>query len=472
MPPKWRTSLPPERRDAEWCPGKTNARTHCRIAKCNGGKSYFVFFQPPESTQFDCVYGPLRSSFDRAAEDIPRLTAAKGDRELGGVVMKMLMQEGAIVHRKASLGKGQRPGVMLKSPYIKVKVPAREGHGLAARVALRGIRFNTVECELPVSEEVKARLNHTKMRRVIDCVVELLAKCVDEDLQRPCDHDIYRCVRDTLGSRLPLLEGEILRLIDAVSEHFPCAGVAGDAAPVWLDAFRGKSRVVDTHVAEVVKDCEAERRHREDVGKARGSGEEEEPPRKRQKHTPADRTVFVSNIDRTTGLGELRDAVNEWMGEKAVDRCAIPVERQTGAVRGHAFLYFKTAQGAERFIEKCAGEEFVVKGRALRTAKVLEENLQGEELQAKLADQKKDMFRLPPETEEAIRSVVAGDDGCNISLVKHKVESDLGPVNLAKYGFKSWSKAMKSVPGISVDAVRNEEKEGKMSGYVARLSKA
>ncbi|KAF4756665.1 hypothetical protein FOZ63_031678, partial [Perkinsus olseni] len=467
MPRKFSSvPLPPERRDSEYCHGSANPRTHCRIVKCNGGRSYFAYFEPKDSSQFECVLGPLRPSFDDASRDASRMVAAAAasDRELVGLVMKLMMQEGAIVHRKAP-PKG-RPGMMLESPYIRVDVSGRAGGEEAVPVALRGIRFNTVECAVPVAREVEVRLNHTKMGRVIDCIVELFAKCADENIERPDDHTVYRFVRETLGCRLPLPEGDVMRLIAAMADSFPIAGVAAEA-PEWLHAFREKSKKVDAHVAEVVKGCESERRKRE---KRKLEGTAEAAGKRPRKHTPADRTVFVSNIDRGTGLGELRDAVNGWMGEKGVDRCAIPVEHQTGAVRGHAFLYFKSPEAADRFVDRSTREEFVVKGRVLRTAKVLEENLEGEELQAWLADQKKQMFRLPSEVEAAIRSKVAEDDGCNISLVKHKVETELGhPVDLAKYGFKSWSKAVRSVPGVSIEVVHNEEKEGKLSGYVARL---
>ncbi|KAF4722394.1 hypothetical protein FOZ62_029144 [Perkinsus olseni] len=467
MPRKFSSvPLPPERRGSEYCHGSANPRTHCRIVKCNGGRSYYAYFEPKDSSQFECVLGPLRPSFDDASRDASRMVAvaAASERELVGLVMKLMMQEGAIVHRKAPR-KG-RPGMMLESPYIRVDVPGRAGGEETVSVALRGIRFNTVECAVPVAREVEVRLNHTKMGRVIDCIVELFAKCADENIERPDDHTVYRFVRDTLGCRLPLPEGDVMRLIAAMADSFPNAGVAAEA-PEWLHAFREKSKKVDAHVAEVVKGCESERRKRE---KRKLEGTAEAAGKRPRKHTPADRTVFVSNIDRGTGLGELRDAVNGWMGEKGVDRCAIPVEHQTGAVRGHAFLYFKSPEAADRFVDRSTREEFVVKGRILRTAKVLEENLEGEELQAWLADQKKQMFRLPSEVEAAIRSKVAEDDGCNISLVKHKVETELGhPIDLAKYGFKSWSKAVRSVPGVSIEVVHNEEKEGKLSGYVARL---
>ncbi|KAF4676574.1 hypothetical protein FOL46_000036 [Perkinsus olseni] len=467
MPRKFSSvPLPPERRDSEYCHGSANPRTHCRIAKCNGGRSYYAYFEPKDSGQFECVLGPLRPSFDDASRDASRMVAAAAasERELVGLVMKLMMQEGAIVHRKAP--PKSRPGMMLESPYIRVDVPGRSGGEETVTVALRGIRFNTVECDVPVAREVEVRLNHTKMGRVIDCIVELFAKCADENIQRPDDHTVYRFVRDTLGCRLPLPEGDVMRLIAAMADSFPNAGVAAET-PEWLHAFKEKSKKVDAHVAEVVRSCESERRKRE---KRKLEGTAEAAGKRPRKHTPADRTVFVSNIDRGTGLGELRDAVNGWMGEKGVDRCAIPVEHQTGAVRGHAFLYFKSSEAADRFVDRSSREEFVVKGRVLRTAKVLEENLEGEELQAWLADQKKQMFRLPSEVEAAIRSKVAEDDGCNISLVKHKVETELGhPVDLAKYGFKSWSKAVRSVPGVSIEVVHNEEKEGKLSGYVARL---
>ncbi|KAF4695889.1 hypothetical protein FOZ60_003056 [Perkinsus olseni] len=425
MPRKFSSvPLPPERRDSEYCHGSANPRTHCRIVKCNGGRSYFAYFEPKDSSQFECVLGPLRPSFDDASRDASRMVAAAAasDRELVGLVMK-------------------------------VDVPGRAGGEEAVPVALRGIRFNTVECAVPVAREVEVRLNHTKMGRVIDCIVELFAKCADENIERPDDHTVYRFVRETLGCRLPLPEGDVMRLIAAMADSFPIAGVAAEA-PEWLHAFREKSKKVDAHVAEVVKGCESERRKRE---KRKLEGTAEAAGKRPRKHTPADRTVFVSNIDRGTGLGELRDAVNGWIGEKGVDR-------------GHAFLYFKSPEAADRFVDRSTREEFVVKGRVLRTAKVLEENLEGEELQAWLADQKKQMFRLPSEVEAAIRSKVAEDDGCNISLVKHKVETELGhPVDLAKYGFKSWSKAVRSVPGVSIEVVHNEEKEGKLSGYVARL---
>ncbi|EEQ99664.1 hypothetical protein Pmar_PMAR010928 [Perkinsus marinus ATCC 50983] len=466
MRPKWASSLPPERRDSVYCAGSVNPRAHCSVLKCNGGNSYYVYYEAQGSSQFECVFGPLRSSFDEASGDAARIVSATSDKELGGLVLRLMMVEGAIVRRKAP--PRSRPGMMLSAPYIRVDVPvvSKEVREESVTVALRGIRFNTVECFVPVAREVKLRLNHTKMGRVIDCIVELLAKCVDEGIQRPDDHAMYRCVRETLGCRLPLPETDILRLIGALADSFPHVEVA-EETPDWLATFKEKSKKVDVHVAEVVKDCEAERRVRE----KRKVGETSDPAAKRpRKHTPADRTVFVSNVDRSTGLGELRDAVNGWMGEKGVDRCAIPLEKQTGAVRGHAFLYFKSSGAADRFVDRCTREELVVKGRVLRTAKVLEGNLEGEELQAWLSERKHEMFRLPSEIEGVIKSIVAENPGCNISLIKHRVESDRdGPVDLARYGFKSWSKAVRSVPGVSVEPVRNEEKSGKLSGYIARL---
>ncbi|KAF4757395.1 hypothetical protein FOZ63_020517, partial [Perkinsus olseni] len=203
---------------------------------------------PKDSSQFECVLGPLRPSFDDASRDASRMVAvAASDRELVGLVMKLMMQEGAIVHRKAP--PKSRPGMMLESPYIRVDVPGRAGGEEVVPVALRGIRFNTVECAVPMAREVEVRLNHTKMGRVIDCIVELFAKCADENIERPDDHTVYRFVRDTLGCRLPLPEGDVMRLIAAMADSFPNAGVAAEA-PEWLHAFREKSKKVDAHVAE------------------------------------------------------------------------------------------------------------------------------------------------------------------------------------------------------------------------------
>jgi RNA recognition motif-containing protein len=147
------------------------------------------------------------------------------------------------------------------------------------------------------------------------------------------------------------------------------------------------------------------------------------------------RTVFVTNLPFKVTERE----VTEWLGSCGkVKHVRLSKDKGTGKFLGYAHVQFESSESVAAAIEKC--DRFDVQGRVIRVARVGK----GERCQ----------FELPQELKDDILALIhEAYEGKNISTIKDAWQKRHPGQKLdtAKYGFKNFSTAMRTIEGLSLE---------------------